>query len=319
MDFKMKKLPLAILGTAALSIPVKAIAHDSDGLYGTPDSLSEQPPKIEESSLIRLPVNTEKNLAISNHIQRMYSDPEYAQDYIYNKEEILKEMGISLSEIDTNPSVKFLEVVSDPRFREASSTRDYDNFVQLLVDYNLVNADDFSKLVPQYQFYIEQNKSEYEKLFLTNNLSSVRLGKEGDYTQACVTCISFAAVAVNAVAATNVAVAVILVVYAGTYVWGYQDPYSLPNNPDVRDSEFGKVALSNTTIANNKGVAFSVAQASGVPNLSNYIYKDIAKSELRAFYTAAYNLGLIDNEDNLDYIIQSAINELDTIKLPNLK
>ena len=48
----MKKLPLAILGTAALSIPVKAIAHDSDGLYGTPDSLSEQPPKIEESSLI---------------------------------------------------------------------------------------------------------------------------------------------------------------------------------------------------------------------------------------------------------------------------
>jgi hypothetical protein len=66
MDFKMKKLPLAILGTAALSIPVKAIAHDSDGLYGTPDSLSEQPPKIEESSLIRLPVNTEQNLAISN-------------------------------------------------------------------------------------------------------------------------------------------------------------------------------------------------------------------------------------------------------------
>lgn len=30
----MKKLPLAILGRAALSIPVKAITYDSDSLYG---------------------------------------------------------------------------------------------------------------------------------------------------------------------------------------------------------------------------------------------------------------------------------------------
>lgn len=51
MDFKMKKLPLAILGTAALSIPVKAIAHDSDGLYGTPDSLSDSLPKLKKVAL----------------------------------------------------------------------------------------------------------------------------------------------------------------------------------------------------------------------------------------------------------------------------
>ncbi|MGL5469001.1 MAG: hypothetical protein ACRDCT_12590 [Shewanella sp.] len=114
-------------------------------------------------------------MAISNHIQRMYLDSEYAHDYIYNKEAILKGMGISLSEVDTNPSIKFLEVISDPRFRAASIARDYDNIIQLLVDYNLVNADDFSKLVPQYQFYIEQNKEEYEKLFLANDLSSVQL------------------------------------------------------------------------------------------------------------------------------------------------
>lgn len=41
----MKKLPLAILGGAALSIPVKAITNDSDSLYGIPDSLFEPPPR----------------------------------------------------------------------------------------------------------------------------------------------------------------------------------------------------------------------------------------------------------------------------------
>lgn len=278
------------------------------------------PRKLKKNSLVRLPINTEKNLAISNHIQRMYLDSEYAHDYIYNKEAVLKGMGISLSEVDTNPSIKFLEVISDPRFRAASIARDYDNIIQLLVDYNLVNADDFSKLVPQYQFYIEQNKEEYEKLFLANDLSSVTLGKDDYYTQACVTCVSFAAVAVNAVAATNVAVAAILAVYAGIYLWGPNpQPNSLPNYLDSQEGEFGKIALSNEKIANNKWIAYSLAQASGVPNLNNYIYKDIAITELRAFFTAAYNLGLINNEDNLNYIIQSAINELDNINFKNLK
>lgn len=94
----MKKLPLAILGRAALSIPVKAITYDSDSLYGRQIVCLNNLQKLKKQPY-KATYRYRKNLAISNHIQRMYSDSEYAKDYIYNKEAILKGMGISLSEV----------------------------------------------------------------------------------------------------------------------------------------------------------------------------------------------------------------------------
>ncbi|WP_415776372.1 hypothetical protein ACMYQ1_10425 [Shewanella oncorhynchi] len=308
------KVPASILGLAALTIPVRSIAAEGDSLYGKPDSLNETVGIYKEESLTRLYIGfsslSDIDKSISEHVVKMYTDESYANDFMYNKSEIYSSLGVNINDVENDPNLKLLEIVSLQSFRRATLERDYLTIVQIMIDFGLLQKDDFSTITNKYAELLEYNKDYYKKELSDQLVSPTSFVANSEYVirPRCTTCVSFVAVAVNAVAATNVALAVIAVVYAGIHIWGPVEPAD-PNLIGIAD-KFGSIALMDKEIYKNKAIAKNVATIAGFDGIDDYIYRDLAKAEVSAFYVAAYTVGLIPNKDLLDEIINMAILEI---------
>ncbi|MCG7562768.1 MULTISPECIES: hypothetical protein [Pseudoalteromonas] len=313
MSKPSKKKSLTLAG-ASLIIPVQAISNEGNTLYGVPDSLKESVELNESSNTLRIKVKDSQFSDIESQIDalilRLYEDPDFASDFSLNKSDIYRKMGINEKQVESDPNIKLLELISLPEFRSATQRQDFEQLLYIMIDNGLIGKDDFSSLENKYTSFLQENKSTYEELFNKNGLSNLSQMPGNLDPQACVTCISFAAVAVNVAAATNVVAAVVAVVYAAVYVWGSPcdgAPESLEDN-----NRFGSVALTDKNIANNTSTALNAAHLAGMNGFEKYIYRDLAKLEIKAFYNAAFNIGLIENEETLALIIEGALREVDS-------
>ncbi|NOU53144.1 hypothetical protein HG263_21830 [Pseudoalteromonas sp. JBTF-M23] len=312
MSKNLKKTPLALAG-ASLIIPIQAISKEGNTLYGTSDSLKESVELNEVKNTLRIKIKDTKFSDIENKIntliKRLYEDSDFSSYFSANKSEVYEELGINEKQIQSDPNIKVLELITLPEFKSATQRQDFEQLIFIMIDNGLIGKDDFSSLEKKYANFLSDNKSKYKEIFNENGLTNLSEVPNNIDPQICVTCISFAAVAVNVAAATNVVAAVVAAVYAAVYLWGCDsNPYS--EGVDV-SKIFGSVALTDKNIATNKDAAMNAALLGGFNGFENYIYRDLAKIEIKAFYNAAYNIGLIENEDTLSLIIDSAIAEID--------
>lgn len=306
-----KNIPIVLSSLTSLSIPVQAVSDNVEGLYGVPDSLHNEVIVTNESNMTRFYLDMESlselDKKISSHIEKMYSDEDYASEFVNDKSVIYADLGINQASVDNDFNVRLLEIISIPEFRIATKEKDYDSLVQILVDYGLLNRDDFSKTSAKYLNVMSENKDKYVSAFEEYRLNDL-LEESKVITPQCVTCISFAGVAVNVAAATNVIAAVVAAVYAAVYAWG---GCMSPGDPNIdEDKPFGKIALTDNDINERKNLAKSASKVAGFDGIFDYIYHDLAMTEIKAFYTAAYTLGLIDTEEQLNAIVKGAESEI---------
>ncbi|OHU90194.1 MULTISPECIES: hypothetical protein [Pseudoalteromonas] len=270
----------------------------------------------ESSKTLRIKIKdtqfSETEGKINTLIKRLYEDADFSSYFSANKSDIYKELGINEEQIQLDPNIKVLELIALPEFRNATHRQDFEQLIYIMMDSGLLGKDDFSSLEKKYANFLNDNKSSYKEIFDNNGLANFSKVPNSIEPQACVTCISFAAVAVNIAVATNVVAAVVAAVYAAVSVWGGGGGYQ-PHSETIGDNnKFGSVALTDRNIATNKNAAMSAAYLAGFNGFENYIYRDLAKTEIKAFYHAAYNVGLIENEETLSLIIESAIAEIDS-------
>lgn len=282
----------------------------------------------------------------------MYSDANYAEQFQYIKDDIYKSLGVDADEIQSDPNIQLLELISDPEFRRVTEERDYEQLIQILVDKKLLNSDDINNISTKYESHISNNMERYQDVFSGKDGLN-KIDPNFSVEPQCVTCISFAGVAVNIAAATNVIAAVVVAVYTAAWVWGGGGggdigadggggfvgadvgaggfvstggaciPHKgqgcpVPDElPITKEKPFGAVALTDQKIADTKKVVSNAAFIAGFPDISDHIYRDLAKTEIEAFYLAAFNLGLIDSEERKDAIIRQAKLEIEhTTLLP---
>ena len=337
----MKRDSLIISAIALNVLPTKAIDADNSRLYGSPDSLLENTEAHSEESLMRLPYNhevlsdeTSRRLDfVENLFKKALNNQEYAEYYLNNKYSILEKYGIDYSNVNDDEAIRLVEVIISKDFVDASFNRDYKKLLEILNSHGFIgsNSIDFSKDI--YSKVIKEDREFYKKQLAeiksgihTERSTQVFSLSNGNPTsnrdELCVTCISIAAVAVNVAAATNIVAVVVALISVGVSILGPENPelnadcFIDPNSLNCeisknnKSNNFGIVALNDESIKRNQNLAVTTAIMSGVESLYLDIQLDLAYSELRAFYEAAFEAGLISTFEDKEEIISLAKSEL---------
>ncbi|RJF32542.1 hypothetical protein [Pseudoalteromonas gelatinilytica] len=96
-----------------------------------------------------------------------------------------------------------------------------------------------------------------------------------------------------------------------------QEPFEKNETKElkVNYSKLGQLASNYPKTQQNIKLAFKVGEVSNDSELNNIVFRELAKKEMYAFYSAAYNLGLIESEERLESILEKIKCDINKISI----